>query len=88
MPVTVILDGKTGEPLSYEVDLAKALETVTNQVLLELSGGKASSMEITTYKITSRLTQLGGVEAGEIPAEAKDTAINYEREISLLESAE
>ena len=88
VPVTVILDGKTGEPLSYEVDLAKALETVTNQVLLELSGGKASSMEITTYKITSRLTQLGGVEAGEIPAEAKDTAINYEREISLLERAE
>ena len=85
--VTVTLDGKTGEPLSYSVDLAHALETVTNNVLKELSGGAGESgITVEKYSITSELTQLGGVEAGEIPAEAKSSAINYEKEISMLES--
>ena len=87
VPVTVTLDSKTGEPLSYSVDLAHALETVTNNVLKELSGGASGSgIEAEKYSITSELTQLGGVEAGEIPAEAKSSAINYEKEISMLES--
>ena len=87
IPVTVILDSKTGEPLSYSVDLAHALETVTNNVLKELSGGAGeSSIAVEKYNITSELTQLGGVEAAEIPAEAKSSAINYEKEISMLES--
>ena len=37
---------------------------------------------------SSELTQLGNVKAGEIPDEVKSSAINYEREISMLESDE
>lgn len=86
VPVTVMLDGKTGAPLSYEVDLAKPLEIMTNNVLTELGGGKLENgVVVESYQIASELTQLGGVEAGDIPVEAKDTAINYEKEISLLE---
>lgn len=86
VPVTVMLDGKTGAPLSYEVDLAKPLEIMTNNVLTELGGGTLENgVAVESYRITSELTQLGGVEAGDIPVEAKDTAINYEKEISLLE---
>ena len=89
VPVEVVVDGKTGVPLSYTIDLAKALETVTNNVLTELGGGTLEAgVTVDTYSITSSLTQLGGVEAGEIPAEAKSDAINYEKEISLLESGE
>ena len=83
-PVTFVLDRKTGAPISYEIDLAQALEKVTNNVLSELNGG--SGITVQTYRISSELTQLGGVKAGEIPAEAKSSAINYEREISMLES--
>ena len=87
VPVTVSLDAKSGAPLSYSIDLAHAVETVTNNVLKELSGGAdESSIAVGKYNITSELTQLGGVEAVEIPAEAKSSAINYEKEISMLES--
>ena len=87
VPVMVVLDGKTGAPLSYEVDLAKQLEIMTNNVLTELGGGKLENpVTVETYTITSELTRLGGVEAGEVPAEAKNDAINYEKEISLLEN--
>ena len=87
VPVTVTLDGKTGEPLSYTVDLAKPLETMTNNVLRELGGGTlVNGVEVEKYVITSVLTELGGVEAGEVPAEAKSDAINYEKEISMLEN--
>ena len=87
VPVTVVLDGKTEAPLSYQVDLAKSLETMTNNVLKELGGGSLQSgVVVEKYSITSELTELGDVEAGEIPAEAKSDAINYEKEISMLES--
>lgn len=85
VPVTVMLDGKTGAPLSYEIDLAQALETVTNNVLTELGGGTLESgVTVTSYKITSELIQLGGVEAEPIPDAAKSSAINYEEEISMM----
>ena len=85
VPVTVMLDGKNGNPLSYEIDLAKALETVTNNVLTELGGGTLETgVTVTSYKIISELTQLGGVEAEPIPDAAKNSAINYEEEISLM----
>ena len=88
-PVTLKLDGKTGAPVSYSIDLAKALETVTNNVLKELSGGTLETgVVVEAYSITSALTQLGDVEATPIPEEAKSSAINYEKEITLLESAE
>lgn len=86
VPVKFVVDGKTGAPLSYEIDLAKALETVTNNVLKELGGGTLENgVTVETYTITSQLTQLGGVTAEEIPAAAKSDAINYEKEISMLE---
>ncbi len=87
VPVTVSLDAKSGAPLSYSIDLAHALETVTNNVLKELSGdASGSGIAVEKYSITSELTQLGDVEVGEIPAEAKSSAINYEKEISMLEN--
>lgn len=86
-PVTFVMDRKTGAPVSYEIDLAQALEKVTNNVLSELDGGSGSNgITVQNYRISSELTKLGGVKAGEIPAEAKSSAINYEREISMLES--
>lgn len=86
VPVTVMLDGKTGAPLSYEVDLAKPLEIMTNNVLRELGGGKLENgVTVEAYTISSELTKLGDVEAEEIPAAAKSDAINYEKEISMLE---
>ncbi|MBR5815962.1 MAG: hypothetical protein IKY38_00905, partial [Anaerotignum sp.] len=64
--VTVLLDSKTGEPVSYEVDLAKPLEIMTNNVLRELGGGELENgVVVEEYTITSVLTQLGDVEAGE-----------------------
>ena len=87
VPVTVLLDSKTGAPVSYEVDLAKPLEIMTNNVLRELGGGELENgVVVEDYIITSVLTQLGDVEAGEVPAEAKSDAINYEKEISMLEN--
>ena len=86
VPVTVVLDSKTGNPLSYEVDLAKQLEIMTNNVLTELGGGTLQNgVVVEKYIITSELTQLGGVEAGEIPAEARNDAINYEKEYSSMD---
>ena len=89
VPVTFVLDKKTGAPISYEIDLAQALEKVTNNVLSELSSDNESSgITVQTYRISSELTQLGNVKAGEIPDEVKSSAINYEIEISMLESDE
>lgn len=88
VPVKVTVDGKTGAPLSYEIDLTKALEVVTNNVLTELGGGTLEEgIVVKTHVISSTLTQLGGVAAEEIPPAAKSDAINYEKEISLLEEA-
>ena len=79
VPVTFVLDKKTGAPISYEIDLAQALEKVTNNVLSELSSDNESSgITVQTYRISSELTQLGNVKAGEIPDEVKSSAINYE----------
>jgi len=89
VPVTMTLDGKTGAPVSYSVDLTKELETVTNNVLKELNGGvEGNSIAVTEYQITSALTQLGDVEAEPVSEAAKSDAINYEKEISMLEDAE
>lgn len=88
VPVEVTLSPKTGEPLSYEVDLTDALETVTNNVLTELNcGEEEAGITVGTYRIASTLTQLGDTEEIELPAEAKETAVNYEREISRLKQS-
>jgi len=87
VPVTVTMDGRTGAPKGYAVSLDHALETMTNNVLTELGGGiLREPVDVETYSIVSELTQLGDVEAGEIPVEARNDAINYEKEISMLES--
>ena len=88
VPVEVTLSQKTGEPLSYEVDLTEALETVTNNVLTELNGEEEAGITVETYRIASKLTQLGDTEEIELPAEAKETAVNYEKEISRLKQSE
>ena len=86
VPVTILLDAKTGEPCSYEVNLAKPLETMTNNVLKELGGGTLENpVVVEVYQIHSVLKQLGGVEAGEIPMEARNDAINYEKEYSSMD---
>ena len=86
VPVEVFLDGRTGAPKGYAVSLEQALETMTNNVLTELGGGSLREpVEVETYSIVSELTQLGDVEAGEIPAEAKNDAINYEKEYSSMD---
>lgn len=89
IPVIFSFAEKTNAPLSYELDLAQALETVTNNVLTELGGGTLTAgVDVERYTITSELTQLGGVDAVTVPEAARSSAINYEREISLLEAAE
>lgn len=85
--VELTVDAKTGAPIAFDIDLAKTLEIMTNNVLTELGGGTLENgVEVTRYVISSEITQLGGVKAGEIPVEAKSSAINYEKEISLLEN--
>lgn len=84
VPVVVILSQKTGEPLSYEIDLTEALETVMNNVLSELNDGEKVGFQAGVYRISSQLIQLGNMKEIELPAEAKETAVNYEKEISLL----
>lgn len=88
-PVTFVFDERTGDPLSYSLDLTAALEAVTNRVLAELNGGEADeTITVEAYTISSSLTQLGGVKAEPLPEQAKHNAINYEKEISLLAEGE
>lgn len=86
--LALIVDAKTGAPVSYELDLAQALQTVTNNVLKEMSGGTVDSgMTVQQYSVRSDFTKLDDVEAEAVPDAARSSAINYEREISLLEGA-
>ncbi len=81
-------DWKTGQPISYKIDFAKALESVTNNVLEELNGGVMDKgVTVEKYLISSEITQLDDVESIEIPEAVKSDAINYEKEISLLENS-
>ncbi len=80
-PVSFVLEEKTGVPVSYEIDLADALEQVASNVLQELDG--AEGVTVQSYRISATLTQLCGVSAEEIPAEVKNSAINYEKEFAL-----
>lgn len=82
-PVTFVLEQKTGIPVSYEIDLTDALEQVASNVLQELDD--ADGVTVQSYRISAVLTQLCGVAAEEIPAEVKNSAINYEKEFALQE---
>ncbi|MDD3395457.1 MAG: hypothetical protein PHG19_12565 [Anaerotignum sp.] len=74
-----------GTPISFSVDFAKTLETVMNHVLQELNQDEAEPISVEKYMIKQTISKLGEVKKIEIPAEARD-AINYEKEISLIES--
>ncbi len=85
VPVRFTVDSEEQKMLSYEIDLTKALESVTNNVLLELNGGvMEEGIKVDAYILSSSFTGLGDVEAGEVPAEARNSAINYEEEYSLM----
>ena len=81
----VTLDQKTQKPLSYEIDLTKALEAVTNNVLLELNGGTLENgVNVESYVLSSSFSKLGNVGPKEIPQEARSSAVNYEEEFTLM----
>lgn len=83
--VRFAVDLKEEELLSYEIELTKALDAVTNNVLLELNGGAmAEGVSVEYYTISAEFEQLGNVKPGEIPAEARSSAINYEEEFYLM----
>lgn len=84
--VTFRFNWKTGQPISYQMDFADALETVTNNVLKELNGGTLENgVTVGRYMVSAEISKLGDVETVEIPAAAKSDAINFEKEIRLLE---
>lgn len=85
VPVCFTVDSEEEKMISYEIDLTKALEAVTNNVLLELNGGvMEEGIKVDSYILSSSFTGLGDVEAGKVPAEAENSAINYEEEYSLM----
>ena len=54
----------------------------------ELNGGVLDNgVTVEKYLISSEITQLGDVEDIEIPEAVKSDAINYEKEIPLLEKS-
>ncbi len=74
-----------GTPVSFSVDFAKTLETVMNHVLQELDANEAEPIAVEKYLIKQTITNFDEVKQVKIPVEAR-SAINYEKEISLLES--
>ncbi len=75
-----------GTPLSFSADFSKTLETVTNHVLQELGQESASTVTVEKYKISQTISSLDEIKTISIPTEARN-AINYEKEISLIESS-
>lgn len=75
-----------GTPVAFSVDFAKTLETVMDHVLQELGQAGEDPIYVEKYYISQKFSKVGDVKKIEIPVEARD-AINYEKEISLLESS-
>lgn len=75
-----------GTPVSFTVDFADALEIVMNHVLQELGQEEVETISVEKYVISQNISNLDEIKKIEIPVEARD-AINYEKEISLLESS-
>lgn len=84
--VTVVLKEATGEPVSCSMDLAKTLQTVTDNVLRELQA-EGEGFSVQEYRITMDISQLGSTQPIEIPTEAHK-AINYELEISDMQQTQ
>ena len=87
VPVTVTLEQKTKQPLSYEMDLTEALKTILQNVLEEIEM-EEELITVEKYHISSKLLQLGKVKAEqiELPAQIREKAVNIEREISGMQS--
>lgn len=86
VPVTFVFKEDTGEALSCYMDLANALQTVTNNVLKELQTDSAG-ITVQEYGVTMDISDLDGVQSIEIPAEAH-SAINYEQEITSMNESD
>lgn len=86
VPVTFVFKEDTGEAVSCYMDLANALQTVTNNVLKELQTDSAG-ITVQEYGVTMDISDLDGVQSIEIPAEAH-SAINYEQEITSMNESD
>lgn len=75
-----------GTPVAFSVDFADALETVMNHVLKELGQESVETIAVEKYLIRQNISKINEIKKIDIPAEARN-AINYEKEISLLESS-
>ena len=75
-----------GTPVSFSADFSKTLETVMNHVLEELGQESESAISVEKFKISQTISNLNEIKKITIPPGAKD-AINYEKEISLIESS-
>lgn len=75
-----------GTPVAFSVDFADALETVMNHVLVELGQESDETISVEKYLIRQHILKINEIKKVDIPTEAR-SAINYEKEISLLESS-
>lgn len=75
-----------GTPVSFTVDFTKTLGTVMNHVAQALAQEDVETISVQKYLIKQNILSLGEVKKIEIPVAARG-AINYEKEISLLESS-
>lgn len=75
-----------GTPISYSVDFSGTLQSVLD-TLQEMGNTSDEGFSVKKYVITQDILQLNDIKSIEIPAEAR-SAINYEREIKLIESSE
>lgn len=75
-----------GTPVSFSVNFADALETVMNHVLQELGQDGVENISVEKYLVSQKISKIGEIKKIAIPDAARD-AINYEKEISLLESS-
>lgn len=80
VPVTLVVEEETGEPVSCTLDLTAVQQKVTDNVLQELQS-ESGGISVQEYQVTMDISQIGEVKEISIPAEAQ-SAINYEKEIS------
>ncbi|WP_304509767.1 hypothetical protein [Anaerotignum sp.] len=85
VPVEIQLK-EDGTPISFTVDFTKTLETVMNHVLQALAQDDVETISVQKYLIKQNILSLNEIKKIEIPIAARG-AINYEKEISLLENS-
>ncbi|MBM6830423.1 hypothetical protein H9X85_12395 [Anaerotignum lactatifermentans] len=80
VPVTLVLEEETGEPVSCTLELTKVQQKVTDNVMRELQS-ESGGVTVQEYQVTMDISQIDEVKEVAVPAEAS-SAINYEKEIS------